>query len=94
MLSDCEAIINSKIPFLVHEEFAQLVPYKEILDLNLHAKLFAQTLPLIPGHVVQKLERRHKNRRRVTQARFQKQSMSRFSLSLAQGDPCVMVCAV
>jgi hypothetical protein len=36
------------------------LPYKEILDLSHHNTLFSQTLSFIPGHVFQKLERKHK----------------------------------
>ena len=37
-----------------------LLPHKGILDLSPHNTLFSQTLSVIPRHVLQKLENRHK----------------------------------
>ena len=49
------------------------MPYKEILDLSHHNTLFSQTLSLIPRHVFQKLERRHKTGRSSRQFGFKEQ---------------------
>lgn len=49
------------------------MPHKEILDLSHHNTLFSQTLSLIPRHVFQKLERRHKTGRSSRQFGFKEQ---------------------
>jgi len=49
------------------------LPHKEILDLSHHNALFSQTLSLIPGHVFQKLERRHKTGRSSRKFGFREQ---------------------
>lgn len=49
------------------------MPHKEILDLSHHNTLFSQTLSLIPGHVFQKLEHRHKTGRSSRKFGFKKQ---------------------
>ena len=47
--------------------------HKEILDLSHHTTLFAQTLSLIPRHVFQKLENRHKTGRSSRKFGFKEQ---------------------
>ena len=42
------------------EMLHNVTPHKEISDLSHHTTLFSQTLSLIPRHVFQKLENRHK----------------------------------
>ena len=49
------------------------MPHKEILDLSHHNTLFSQTLSLIPRHVFQKLERRHKTGRSSRKFGFKEQ---------------------
>jgi len=46
---------------------------KEILDLAHHNTLFSQIISLIPGHVFQSLERRHKTGRCSRQFGFKEQ---------------------
>ena len=50
-----------------------LLPHKGILDLSHHNTLFSQTLSLIPRHVFQKLERRHKTGRSSRKFGFKEQ---------------------
>ena len=50
-----------------------VLPHKEILDLSHHNTLFSQTLSLIPGHVFQKLERKHKTGRSSRKFGFKEQ---------------------
>ena len=49
------------------------MPHKEILDLSHHNTLFSQTLSLIPRHVFQKLESRHKTGRSSRKFGFKEQ---------------------
>ena len=49
------------------------LPLKEILDLSHHNTLFSQTLSLIPRHVFQKLENRHKTGRSSRKFGFKEQ---------------------
>ncbi|WP_371261804.1 DUF4372 domain-containing protein, partial [Desulfovibrio desulfuricans] len=49
------------------------MPHKEILDLSHHTTLFSQLLSLIPGHVFEKLERKHKTGRSSRQFGFKEQ---------------------
>jgi hypothetical protein len=49
------------------------LPHKEILDLSHHTTLFSQTLSLIPRHVFQKLENRHKTGRSSRRFGFKEQ---------------------
>ena len=51
----------------------KLLPHKEILDLSHHNTLFSQTLSLIPRHVFQKLELRHKTGRSSRKFGFKEQ---------------------
>ena len=44
----------------------KLLPHKGILGLSHHNTLFSQTLSLIPRHLFQKLENRHKTGRSLT----------------------------
>jgi len=48
-------------------------PQKEILDMAHHSTLFSQTLSLIPRHVFQKLEHRHKTGRSSRRFGFKEQ---------------------
>jgi hypothetical protein len=50
-----------------------ILPHKEILDLSYHNTLFSQTLSLIPRHVFQKLEHRHKTGRASRKFGFKEQ---------------------
>lgn len=49
------------------------MPHKEILDLRHHTTLFFQTLSLIPGHIFQQLEHRHKTGRASLKFGFKEQ---------------------
>lgn len=49
------------------------LPHKEILDLSHHTTLFSQTLSLIPRHVFQKLQNRHKTGRSSRKFGFKEQ---------------------
>ena len=60
-----------------------LLPHKEILDLSQHTTLFAQTLSLIPRHVFQKLERRHKTGRSSRKFGFKEQFTAMAFIQLA-----------
>ena len=51
----------------------KLLPHKGILDLSHHSTLFSQTLSLIPRHVFQKLENRHKTGRSSRRFGFKEQ---------------------
>jgi len=51
----------------------KLLPHKGILDLSHHTTLFSQTLSLIPRHVFQKLENRHKTGRSSRKFGFKEQ---------------------
>jgi hypothetical protein len=51
----------------------KLLPHKGILDLSHHNTLFSQTLSLIPRHVFQKLESRHKTGRSSRRFGFKEQ---------------------
>jgi FOG: Transposase and inactivated derivatives len=50
-----------------------ILPHKEISDLSHHNTLFSQTLSLIPRHVFQKLEQRHKTGRSSRRFGFKEQ---------------------
>ena len=50
-----------------------ILPHKEILNLSHHNTLFSQMLSLIPRHVFQKLEHRHKTGRASRQFGFKEQ---------------------
>jgi hypothetical protein len=58
-------------------------PHKEILDLSHHTTLFSQTLSLIPRHVFQKLEHRHKTGRSSRKFGFKEQFTAMAFIQLA-----------
>ena len=58
-------------------------PHKEISDLSHHNTLFSQTLSLIPGHVFQKLENRHKTGRCSRKFGFKEQFIVMAFIQLA-----------
>lgn len=60
-----------------------ILPHKEILDLSHHNTLFSQTLSLIPRHVFQKLERRHKTGRSSRKFGFKEQFTVMVFIQLA-----------
>lgn len=65
------------------EKLHNVLPHKAILDLSHHAALFSRTLSLIPGHVFQKLERRHKTGRSSRKSGFNEQFTAMVFIQLA-----------
>ena len=55
------------------EILRNFLPHKEVLDLSHHNALFSQMLSLIPGHVFQKLEHRHRTGRLSRKFGFREQ---------------------
>ena len=59
------------------------LPHKEILDMSHHNTLFSQMLSLIPRHVFQKLEHRHKVGRASRKFGFKEQFTAMAFIQLA-----------
>jgi hypothetical protein len=65
------------------EILRKFLPHKEILDVSHHNTLFFRTLSLIPRHVFQKLEQRHKTGRSSRKFGFKEQFIVMAFIQLA-----------